>query len=63
MQSYRFSKKAQAIIGGWDPFAAAIQGASAGYNAGSQMLGALGGTIGGVFGLGGRLLSVGFFSA
>ena len=51
-------KKAQAIIGGWDPFAAAIQG----YNAGSQMLGALGGTIGGVFGLVGGFIG-GFFSA
>ena len=55
-------KKAQAIIGGWDPFAAAIQCASAGYNAGSQMLGALGGTIGGVFGLVGGFIG-GFFSA
>lgn len=44
-------KKAQAIIGGWDPFAAALQGAAAGYFAGSQMLGPLGGTIGGLFGL------------
>jgi len=40
-------KKAQAIIGGWDPFAAAIQGASAGYNAG--VFGLVGGFIGGFF--------------
>ena len=62
-QSCKLSiSKAQAIIGGWDPFAAALQGASAGYNAGSQMLGALGGTIGGVFGPVGGFIG-GFFSA
>ncbi len=44
MQVIDFKKHRPSSVA--DPFVAALQGASAGYNAGSQMLGALGGTIG-----------------
>ncbi|WP_133623256.1 MULTISPECIES: hypothetical protein [Erwinia] len=50
------------IVGGWDPFGAALQGATKAYNTGAQILGPLGGTFTGLMGLIGGFIA-GFLSA
>lgn len=44
-------QQAQKIVGGWDPFGAAITGARKCYDVGNQILGPLGGTVTGILGL------------
>ncbi|MCP2229725.1 hypothetical protein V8O11_02120 [Erwinia aphidicola] len=61
MQAIKLSQATE-IVGGWDPFGAAIQGATKGFNTGTQILGPLGGTVCGLMGLVGGFIA-GFLSA
>lgn len=53
---------AEQIVGGWDPALSALASAQTGYNAGTSLLGAVGGVIGTALGLIGGFIT-GIFTA
>ncbi|KQN63755.1 MULTISPECIES: hypothetical protein [unclassified Erwinia] len=50
-------QQAEKIVGGWDPFGAALSGARKCFDVGNKILGPLGGTVTGALGFLGGLIA------